>query len=71
MAMGISAIYAYGQLSVYKDWIEDISDGISKNYADMDFENSDKWEDMGEIVQDIKKDCKNIISNMNNIHFEE
>ena len=71
MAMGISATYAYAQLLVYKDWIEDIKNGSSKNYKDMDFENSDKWEEMGEIVDDIKKCCDNIIDAMEKIHFEE
>lgn len=71
MAMGISAMYAYGQLMIYKDWIEDIKSETSKNYADMDFENSDKWEEMGEIVQDIEKYCNDIIDDMEKIHFEE
>lgn len=71
MAMGIEAIYAYSQLLLYKDWIEDVKTFAKKNYEDMDFENSTEWEDMGDIIQDMIKDCNDIIDDMYNLYFQE
>lgn len=71
MAMGISAVYAYGQLMIYQDWVEEIKEKTIKNYKDMDFENADKWEEMGELVQGIVTDCESVIDNMMGICFEE
>lgn len=71
MAMGISAEYAYRQLRIYKEWVEDIKEKTPKNYKDMDFENADKWEDMGELVQGIVTDCESVIDDMRGICFEE
>lgn len=71
MAMGITADYAYAQLSTYKRWIEDIITDTQKNYTDMDFDNANKWVEMGELVSDIVTECNNIIDDMMEIRFEE
>lgn len=71
MALRISAAQARYQLMQYAGYVQEVMDEAGANFTDMDFENSNRRDDMEEIIQKMQKDCQAIITEMEGIYFEE
>ncbi|MDE6626525.1 MAG: hypothetical protein K2K56_09170 [Lachnospiraceae bacterium] len=70
MALRISDEIAKYQLMQYADLINEVEKQAEKNFKDMDFENADRRDDMEEIIGNMKRECANAISEMEQLSFE-
>ena len=59
------------KISMYNSDIEDIIYQVQKNFGDMDFSNANRKDEMEEIINQIKRDCESVKSEMNSLSFEE
>lgn len=66
----LTAGEARSQVTIYNHYLEEIIYQVEKNFKDMDFENANRREDMKEIIQNIKKECKAVKEDLNSLHFE-
>lgn len=66
----LTAGEARSQAAIYKHYLEEIIHQAEKNFNDMDFENANRREEMREIIQNIKKECKEVKDDLNSLHFE-
>lgn len=66
----LTAGEARSQATIYNHYLEEIIYQVEKNFKDMDFENANRREEMKEIIQKIKKECKEVKEDLNSLHFE-
>ena len=71
MALRISGVEARNRVLTYKNLVEEVEKQAQKNFDDMDFENSNRRVEMEEIINAMKTDCANIITQMENVNFED
>ncbi len=49
--------------------IQQVISDLQKNFDEMDFENADAREEIQELVDNMKRHCQNLISDLNSYHF--
>lgn len=59
------------KISMYNSYIEDVIYQVQKNFDDMDFSNANRKDEMEEIINQIKRDCESVKSEMSSLYFEE
>lgn len=70
MAFKMSASEARCQVLKYANLINEVEEQAEKNFNDMDFENSNRREEMESLIKKIRNDCTNTIDKMEMLYFE-
>lgn len=70
MALRIGAAEAKNVVYQYKQGMENVIREAQKNFEDMDFENANRRVEMEKLINNIKSECEEAISQAENVYFE-
>lgn len=70
MALRIGAAEAKNVVYQYKQGMENVIREAQKNFEDMDFENANRRVEMERLINNIKSECEEAISQVENVYFE-
>ena len=70
MALRIGAVEAKNVVYQYKQGMENVIREAQKNFEDMDFENANRRVEMEKLINNIKSECEEAISQAENVYFE-